>query len=58
MLVVFALFGIGGFLFYTFIYGAMGALVSKTEDINKSAGRRADGNYDCLLYYTCIFDEC
>ena len=28
VLVVFALFGIGGFLFYTFIYGAMGALVS------------------------------
>ena len=25
-------------LFYTFIYGAFGALVSKTEDINKSAG--------------------
>lgn len=38
VLVVFALFGIGGFLFYTFIYGAMGALVSKIEDINKSAG--------------------
>lgn len=38
VLIVFALFGIGGFLFYTFIYGAMGALVSKTEDINKSAG--------------------
>ena len=38
VLVVFALFGIGGFLFYTFIYCAMGALVSKTEDINKSAG--------------------
>lgn len=38
VLVVFALFGIGGFLFYTFIYGAMGALVSKTEDINKSVG--------------------
>lgn len=38
VLVVFALFGIGGFLFYTFIYGAMGALISKTEDINKSAG--------------------
>lgn len=38
VLVVFAIFGIGGFLFYTFIYGAMGALVSKTEDINKSAG--------------------
>lgn len=38
VLVTFALFGLGGFLFYTFIYGAMGALVSKTEDINKSAG--------------------
>lgn len=38
VLVIFALFGIGGFLFYTFIYGAMGALVSKTEDINKSSG--------------------
>ena len=31
-------FGIGGFLFYAFLYGAMGALVSKTEDIQKSAG--------------------
>jgi len=38
VLVAFALFGVGGFLFYTFIYGAVGALVSKTEDINKSAG--------------------
>lgn len=38
VLVTFAFFGLGGFLFYTFIYGAMGALVSKTEDINKSAG--------------------
>lgn len=38
VLVTFALFGIGGVLFYNFIYGAMGALVSKTEDINKSAG--------------------
>lgn len=34
----FAVFGIGGFFFYAFLYGAMGALVSKTEDINKSAG--------------------
>ena len=33
-----AVFGIGGFLFYAFLYGAMGALVSKTEDINKTAG--------------------
>ena len=34
----FAVFGVGGFLFYAFLYGAMGALVSKTEDINKVAG--------------------
>ena len=34
----FAVFGVGGFIFYAFLYGAMGALVSKTEDINKSAG--------------------
>ena len=38
VLVAFAVFGIGGFLFYAFLYGAMGALVSKTEDINKTAG--------------------
>lgn len=38
VLVTFAFFGLGGLLFYEFIYGAMGALVSKTEDINKSAG--------------------
>lgn len=38
VLVVFAIFGIGGFLFYAFIYGALGALVSKIEDLNKSAG--------------------
>ena len=38
MLITFAFFGLGGLLFYVFIYGAMGALVSKTEDINKSAG--------------------
>ena len=34
----FAIFGIGGFLFYAFLYGAVGALVSKTEDINKASG--------------------
>lgn len=33
----FAFFGLGGYLFYGFLYGAMGALVSKTEDISKSA---------------------
>ena len=38
VLITFAFFGLGGLLFYVFIYGAMGALVSKTEDINKSAG--------------------
>lgn len=38
VLAAFAVFGIGGFLFYAFLYGAVGALVSKTEDINKSSG--------------------
>lgn len=38
VLVTFALFGVTGFIFYAFLYGAMGALVSKTEDINKSSG--------------------
>ena len=34
--IVLAFFGLGGYLFYAFLYGAMGALVSKTEDISKS----------------------
>lgn len=38
MLVAFALFGITGYLFYAFIFGALGALVSKTEDIGSSVG--------------------
>lgn len=38
VLVVFAIFAIFGFTFYAFIYAAIGALCSKTEDINKSAG--------------------
>lgn len=38
VVVAFAIFGIGGFLFYAFMYGALGALVSKIEDLNKSAG--------------------
>lgn len=37
-LIAFAIFGIGGFIFYMFIYGALGALVSKIEDLNKSIG--------------------
>ena len=38
MLLSFAFFGLGGYLFYGFLYGAMGALVSKTEDVSKSSG--------------------
>ena len=37
VLITFAVFGLGGYLFYAFLYGAMGALVSKTEDVSKSA---------------------
>lgn len=37
VLLTFAIFGIGGYLFYAFLYGMLGALVSKTEDINKSS---------------------
>lgn len=36
VLICFTLFGIIGFLFYSFIFGTLGALVSKTEDISKS----------------------
>lgn len=38
VLLTFAVFGMLGYLLYTFIFGALGALVSKTEDIGKSAG--------------------
>lgn len=38
VLIAFAVFGLGGFLLYAFLYGALGALVSKIEDLNKSAG--------------------
>lgn len=38
VLITFAIFGIGGFLLYAFMYGALGALVSKIEDLNKSSG--------------------
>nr|MCR4944497.1 ABC transporter permease [Clostridium sp.] len=36
VLLCFAVFGVLGFLFYSFIFGTLGALVSKTEDISKS----------------------
>ena len=38
VLITFAMFGVGGYFFYAFLYGAMGALVSKTEDVSKSSG--------------------
>ena len=37
VIVTFVIFGLGGFILYMFIYGVFGALVSKAEDINKSA---------------------
>lgn len=37
VLAVFAVFAIFGFAFYAFIYAAIGALCSKTEDLNKSS---------------------
>lgn len=38
IIIAFALFGGIGYLFYSFIFGALGALVSKTEDISASVG--------------------
>lgn len=37
VLLTFSVFGILGYLFYSFIFGALGALVSRTEDISSSA---------------------
>jgi ABC-2 type transport system permease protein len=37
VLLNFSVFGILGYLFFAFIYGALGALVSKTEDVSASA---------------------
>lgn len=53
VLAAFAVFGIGGFLFYAFLYGAMGALVSKTEDINKTAGTLQ--MVIMLVYFAVLF---
>ena len=36
VLLTFMLFGIMGFIFYAFIFGAMGALASRVEDVSKS----------------------
>lgn len=38
ILLTFIIFGGLGYLFYSFIFGALGALVSKTEDISSSIG--------------------
>ncbi|MEG0843514.1 MAG: ABC transporter permease [Romboutsia sp.] len=38
LIVIFSIFGILGYLFYAFIFGALGALVSKTEEIGTSVG--------------------
>ena len=38
ILLTFSVFGFIGYIFYAFIYAALGALVSKTEDIGKSIG--------------------
>ncbi len=38
VIVVFFIFLVIGFLFYSFLYASLGALVSKTEDISKSIG--------------------
>ena len=53
VLAAFAVFGIGGFLFYAFLYGAMGALVSKTEEINKTAGTLQMAIM--LVYFVVLF---
>ncbi len=53
VLAAFAVFGIGGFLFYAFLYGAIGALVSKTEDINKTAGTLQMAIM--LVYFAVLF---
>ncbi|MFR6330326.1 MAG: ABC transporter permease, partial [Eisenbergiella sp.] len=34
----FLFFGVMGYLLYAFVFGMVGALVSKTEDISKSSG--------------------
>ena len=37
VLLSFSMFGVLGYLFYSFIYGALGALVSRTEDVSSSS---------------------
>ncbi len=37
VLLTFSIFGILGYIFFSFIFGALGALVSRTEDVSSSA---------------------
>lgn len=53
VLVTFAVFGLGGFLIYAFMYGALGALVSKIEDLNKSAGTAQ--MLVMIIYFVVLF---
>jgi len=53
VLVTFAIFGVGGFLFYAFFYGALGALVSKIEDLNKTAGTAQ--MFVMIVYFITLF---
>ncbi|MCR5754825.1 MAG: ABC transporter permease [Acetatifactor sp.] len=54
VLITFAVFGIGGFLLYAFLYGALGALVSKIEDLNKTAGTAQ--MIIMLVYFMVLFN--
>lgn len=38
LIITFAIFGVLGYLFYSFIFGTLGALVSKTEEVGTSIG--------------------
>lgn len=53
VLATFAVFGLGGFLIYAFMYGALGALVSKIEDLNKSAGTAQ--MLVMIIYFVVLF---
>lgn len=53
VLVTFAVFGLGGFLIYAFMYGALGGLVSKIEDLNKSAGTAQ--MLVMIIYFVVLF---
>lgn len=53
VLLTFAVFGMGGYLFYAFLFGAMGALVSKTEDVSKSSNLLV--TITMIVYFLSLF---